>query len=125
MNELFMKKYNKIKYTKLALSILIDFIGYLSYVLPGLGEFGDIIWGPMSGLFIFMLFPGKWKMAIFGTVEEVIPFLDFIPTAFITWRQVYVKENTKTLSKFLKSEMGEQAVYDDMMDDRHIDVRLK
>ena len=125
MNEFLMKKYNKIKYTKLALSILIDIIGYLSYILPALGEFGDIIWGPMSGLFIFILFPGKWKMAIFGTVEEVIPFLDFIPTAYLTWHQVYIKENTKTLSKFLKSEMVGQQVYDEMTDNRRIDVRLK
>ncbi len=125
MNEFLMKKYNKIKYTKLALSILIDSIGYLSYILPALGEFGDIIWGPMSGLFIFMLFPGKLKMAIFGAVEEIIPFIDFIPTAYLTWRKVYIKENTKTLSEFLKREIGEQQVYDEMTDNRHIDVRLK
>ena len=74
MNELLMKKYNKIKYTKLALSILIDFIGYLSYVLPGLGEFGDIIWGPMSGLFIFMLFPSKWYAVFINPLSETQSF---------------------------------------------------
>lgn len=36
------------KYTKLALSLLFDAIGLLSYAIPGLGELSDMFWAPAS-----------------------------------------------------------------------------
>lgn len=88
-------RYNKIKYLKLIFAIIIDIVGYASYAIPGFGDGGDIIWGPISGALIFLLFPHRKKMAIIGVAEELIPFTDFVPTACIAWFLEYSKDNKK------------------------------
>jgi hypothetical protein len=73
--------------TSLIFCVLMDFIGYASYALPVLGEFGDIIWAPISALIFFKTF-GGWKGAfggMFNFVEEILPGLDFIPSFTIMW----------------------------------------
>jgi hypothetical protein len=73
--------------TSLVFCILMDFIGYASYAIPGLGEFGDIIWAPISALIFFRTF-GGWKGAfggLFNFVEEILPGIDFIPSFTIMW----------------------------------------
>jgi hypothetical protein len=73
--------------TSLIFCVLMDFIGYASYALPILGEFGDIIWAPISALIFFRTF-GGWKGAfggLFNFVEEILPGLDFIPSFTIMW----------------------------------------
>lgn len=89
------KKFNRTKYLKLILAIIIDIVGYASYAIPGFGDGGDIIWGPISGVLIFLLFPHRKKMAIMGVAEELIPFTDFVPTACIAWFLEYFKGNKK------------------------------
>ena len=67
--------------------ILMDLIGCLSYTIPALGEFSDIIWAPISAVIFFICFRG-WKGAfggVFNFFEELMPGLDFIPTFTITW----------------------------------------
>ncbi|WP_276479600.1 hypothetical protein [Paraflavitalea pollutisoli] len=71
----------------LILCILLDLIGYASYALPILGEFGDIIWAPISGLIFYRMF-GGWRGAfggLFNFIEEILPGLDFIPSFTIMW----------------------------------------
>jgi len=66
----------------LAICLLMDLIGYMSYAIPGLGEFADIIWAPISAFIFFRLF-GGWKGAfggLFNFIEELMPGLDFIPS---------------------------------------------
>ena len=73
--------------TSLIFCVLMDFIGYASYALPVLGEFGDIIWAPISALIFFRTF-GGWKGAVgglFNVVEDILPGLDFIPSFTIMW----------------------------------------
>ncbi|MBO9633705.1 MAG: hypothetical protein J7578_11370 [Chitinophagaceae bacterium] len=73
---------NRTGQPSLAICLLLDFIGYLSYAIPGLGEFSDIIWAPISGFIFFKLF-GGWKGAfggLFNFIEELLPGLDFIPS---------------------------------------------
>jgi hypothetical protein len=73
--------------TSLIFCVLMDFIGYASYALPVLGEFGDIIWAPISALIFFRTF-GGWKGAfggLFNFVEEILPGLDFIPSFTLMW----------------------------------------
>ena len=41
----------------LVASLIIDFIGILSYLLPILGELFDIPWAPISGLLVKNLYP--------------------------------------------------------------------
>lgn len=72
---------------KLALCILLDFIGYLSYSIPFLGEISDVVWAPIAAFLISKIFKGAIGKigGIFTFIEEVSPGLDFIPTFTITW----------------------------------------
>jgi hypothetical protein len=75
------------KQPSLAFCVLMDLIGYATYLIPGLGEFGDIIWAPISGIIFFITF-GGWKGAfggIFNFIEEILPGTDFIPSFTIMW----------------------------------------
>ncbi|MBO9199837.1 MULTISPECIES: hypothetical protein [Niastella] len=73
--------------TSLIFCIAMDLIGYATYAIPGFGEFGDIIWAPISALIFFVTF-GGWKGALggaFNFVEEILPGTDFIPSFTIMW----------------------------------------
>lgn len=77
----------KIVQPSLILCLALDAIGYFTYAIPLLGEFGDLVWAPVSGIIFYRLF-GGWKGAlggVFSFVEEVLPFTDFIPTFTIGW----------------------------------------
>ncbi len=75
------------KYLLLVVGLLFDAVGMLSFVVPGIGEFSDVIWAPVSALLIYKMYKGvEGKIA--GTVsffEEIIPGLDIIPTFTLTW----------------------------------------
>ena len=80
------------KFGLLALSILFDAIGMLSFAIPGIGEFSDIVWAPISAILVIKMFKGT-EGKIGGMVsflEELIPGLDFIPTFTLTWVYKYV-----------------------------------
>ncbi len=80
------------KYRLLALSLLFDAVGMLSFAIPFIGEFSDIIWAPISALLIYKMFKGA-EGRIGGMIsffEEIIPGLDFIPTFTLTWIYKYV-----------------------------------
>ena len=74
------------KYKKLILSIILDVIGFFT-VIPF-----DIIWAPISGYIITKMYKGnKGKVAgIISFLEEIIPFLDIIPTFTIMWIYTYI-----------------------------------
>lgn len=87
------------KYGKLFLGILFDAIGYVSFLIPGIGEFSDIIWAPLSGWLMTKLYKGK-SGKIGGVItffEEALPGLDIIPTFTLMWIYTYVfsKEETR------------------------------
>jgi hypothetical protein len=71
----------------LVLCIAMDIIGYATYTLPVMGEFGDIIWAPISAFVFYKAFGGKVGMigGVFNFIEELIPGLDFIPTFTLVW----------------------------------------
>ncbi|MBS1566919.1 MAG: hypothetical protein JST39_21235 [Bacteroidetes bacterium] len=48
----------KSKRPSLLFCIIMDVIGLGSYALPGVGEFTDIFWVPVSGLIFFISFGG-------------------------------------------------------------------
>ena len=85
------------KMAKLAVGILFDLIGMISYVFPGFAEIIDVVWAPISGLLLAKMYKGSTgKIAgIFGFLEELVPYTDVIPTFTITWIYTYVikKEN--------------------------------
>ena len=78
---------SNLKIGKLILSIIFDLVGMLSYIIPGIAETTDVIWAPISGMLLVAMYKGKTgKVAgVIGTLEELIPFTDIIPTFTITW----------------------------------------
>ena len=69
------------KTSKLILSLLFDGIGMLSYIVPVFAEVTDLVWAPLAG--------------VFGFIEELVPFIDFVPTFTITWFYTYVIKGGK------------------------------
>jgi len=81
------------KYKLLLLSILFDGIGMLSFVIPLVGEFSDVIWAPLSAFLIYKMYQGiEGKIgSIVSFVEEAGIFgTDFLPTFTLTWIYKYV-----------------------------------
>ena len=66
------------------LCILIDAIGVLSYFIPGIGEWVDTVWAPISAYLFSLLFGGT-KGVVIAFLEEALPFTDIIPTFTITY----------------------------------------
>ena len=85
------------KGTMLVLSLLFDFIGMVSYFVPVFAEVTDLFWAPISGILLVVMFKGTaGKLAgVFGFIEELVPFIDFVPTFTITWFYTYVIKGGK------------------------------
>jgi len=80
-----------LKNRKLILGLLFDAIGMLSFTIPGIGEFGDVVWAPLAGFLMTRMYKGRvGQMAGFLTfLEEVLPFTDIIPSFTLTWLYTY------------------------------------
>lgn len=65
----------------------MDLLGSATYLLPGLGEWFDILWAPVSALIFFKSFGGKVGRigSIINFTEEILPFTDIIPTFTIAY----------------------------------------
>ena len=85
------------KYKKLALGIFLDALGFVSYIFPGLGEFTDIIWAPISAWIMTKMYKGKpgKVAAVVNFVEEALPGFDVIPTFTLMWLYTYVFSGKK------------------------------
>lgn len=72
--------------------IIMDAIGMASYIIPGWGEFADLVWAPISGFVFFKLFGGRFGMigGVLDFLEEVLPFTDVIPSFTIAW---FIRKN--------------------------------
>ena len=85
------------KSPSLVFCLAMDAVGMLTYAIPFLGEFGDVVWAPLSAMIFFFSFGGKKGAfgALFNFVEEIVPFLDFIPTFTIAWiyQRYFEKKN--------------------------------
>jgi hypothetical protein len=75
------------KQPSLLFCLLMDVIGYATYLIPFLGEFGDLVWAPLSAVLFYQAFGGKRGVVggLFNFIEELLPFTDFVPTWTITW----------------------------------------
>ena len=85
------------KYKKLALSLLFDGLGMVSFLIPGVGEFSDVLWAPVSGWLMTRMYKGNIGKAagVFAFVEEALPGFDIIPTFTIMWIYKYVIKKEK------------------------------
>lgn len=92
-----MSKTTDKKYKQLFLGLLFDAIGMLSFAIPFVGEFSDVIWAPLSGWLMTRMYKGKIGQAagVFTFVEEIIPGLDVIPTFTIMWFYTHVFKSAK------------------------------
>lgn len=79
---------NASKHKKLALSILFDAFGYVSFVIP----FIDIGWAPLSAYLMTKMYKGRsGKIAgAIAFIEEAMPGLDIIPTFTLMWIYSYL-----------------------------------
>ena len=80
------------KYKKLIIGILLDALGLVSFIIPGIGEFSDVVWAPISAWLMTRLYAGKaGKIAgVISFVEEALPGFDVIPTFTLMWFYTYV-----------------------------------
>ena len=80
------------------ISILFDVIGMLTYAVPFLGEFADVVWAPISGILMMWLYKGSIGKVggIFSVIEELLPGMDFIPTFTLAWIYKYVINKNKS-----------------------------
>ena len=89
------------KYQILFLGLLFDALGFVSFIIPGVGEFSDIIWAPVSGWLMTKLYKGKeGRIAgVITFVEEALPGFDIIPSFTLMWFYTYVIKKDKPIDK--------------------------
>ena len=97
-----MSKTKDSKYKTLFLGLLFDAIGMLSFAVPFIGEFSDIIWAPIAAWLMTRMYKGKIGQAAGAVtfIEEIIPGLDVIPTFTIMWFYTHLikgKKEEKTI----------------------------
>jgi len=85
-------KEQKVFVPNLGICIIMDLIGMASYIIPGWGEFADLVWAPISGFVFYKLFGGRFGMigGVLDFLEEVLPFTDIIPSFTIAW---FIRKN--------------------------------
>lgn len=85
------------KYKKLALSIVLDAIGFFT-ITPI-----DFAWAPISGYIMSLMYKGtKGKVAgVVSFFEEIVPFSDIVPTFTLMWIYTYIikKEDSSEIEK--------------------------
>jgi len=76
----------------LLLGLLFDTIGMLSFAIPGIGEFSDVIWAPVAGFLMTWMYKGAiGKVAgVFTFLEEILPFTDIVPSFTLMWIYKYL-----------------------------------
>ena len=75
----------------LVLSLLFDAIGMLSFSIPFIGEFPDVVWAPVSGFIMVWMYKGTMgKVAgVVSFIEELLPGTDIIPSFTLMWLYTY------------------------------------
>ena len=66
------------KVKKLVLCLLLDAVGLVSFTIPLVGEFSDIIWAPIAAIISYKMFGekrGKFT-ALTTFTEEILPFTE-------------------------------------------------
>lgn len=100
MNEIIIKSgqktTNRSKYRLLLWGLFFDAIGMLSFSIPFIGEFSDLVWAPIAGLLLKSMYKGTVGKVggILVFIEEALPGTDVIPTFTLTWIYTYlIKRN--------------------------------
>eukprot|EP00929_Paragymnodinium_shiwhaense_P102325 TRINITY_DN65541_c0_g1_i1.p1 TRINITY_DN65541_c0_g1~~TRINITY_DN65541_c0_g1_i1.p1 ORF type:complete len:288 (+),score=32.33 TRINITY_DN65541_c0_g1_i1:66-929(+) len=72
------------QWAKLVLCLALDVAGDATFLLPGIGELGDVVFAPLQALALRSLF-GGFGLPLLGAVEEILPGTDVIPSATTGW----------------------------------------
>lgn len=66
-----------------------------TYLIPGVAEWADAVWAPVSAMLFFQFFGGAGGLlgGAFSFLEEALPFTDIIPTFTIAW---YIQNKLKS-----------------------------
>ncbi len=80
------------KYKNLLLGLLFDAIGMLSFALPFIGDFSDVIWAPIAGWLMTQMYRGRigQVVGLLTFIEEIVPGLDIVPSFTLMWLYTYV-----------------------------------
>lgn len=80
------------KYKKLLAGLCFDGLGMLSFAIPGIGEFSDVIWAPLAGWLMTRLYKGRAGQAagFIAFAEELIPGTDWFPSFTLMWIYTYL-----------------------------------
>jgi hypothetical protein len=80
------------KYKLLRRSVIYDAVGMLTYLVPFVGPFLDILWAPYAAKKMSEMYKGKeGKIAsVIVFLEELLPMTDFIPTFTLMWMYTFV-----------------------------------
>jgi len=83
--------------SKLIIGLILDAIGMVSFSIPLVGEFSDVIWAPIAAFIMTRMYKGRvGKVAsILTFVEEIMPFTDVIPSFTLTWIYTYFFQKNK------------------------------
>lgn len=83
------------KYKKLIIGIILDVIGFFTAIPV------DVVWAPISGYIMTKMYKGKeGKVAgVISFFEEIIPFIDVIPTFTIMWIYTYLIQKEDSSKK--------------------------
>lgn len=76
---------------KLLLGLLLDGVGMISFTIPLIGEFSDVIWAPVAAFIMTRMYKGRvGRVAgVLTFIEEALPFTDIIPSFTLTWIYTY------------------------------------
>lgn len=85
------------KNQKLILSVVLDLVGMATFLIPFLGEIGDLFWAPIAAYMMAKMYKGfSGKMAgVLTFFEEIIPLTDFIPSFTLMWIYTYIIKGEK------------------------------
>lgn len=86
--------------SKLLIGLLLDGIGMISFSIPFLGEFSDVVWAPIAAFIMSRMYKGRVGRvaSILTFVEEILPFTDMIPSFTITWIYTYFFQKEKEIN---------------------------
>ncbi|HMB61632.1 MAG TPA: hypothetical protein VKN36_01070 [Eudoraea sp.] len=93
-----MSEIKETKYRNLFLGLLFDGLGMVSFLIPGIGEFSDVIWAPVAGWLMTRLYKGRIGQAagFITFIEELVPGLDVIPSFTIMWVYTHIFKGFKS-----------------------------
>lgn len=80
------------------MGLLFDGIGMLSFAIPFIGEFSDVVWAPLSAWLMTRMYKGRIGQVagVVSFIEEIVPGFDLIPSFTLMWLYTYVFKSTKS-----------------------------